>query len=656
MASNPARSSPVGFGLGDRIRAAWRAAFGTSQYAQLWLSGEEERIRIQGPGAQPYLSSSPLYSTVSLIVESAAQPPIRISDSADRIVESGPLYEFLQEPQRGVDQASWIEQVVGHLVLGGRVHLLLTDFVGRRPLQAVPIGRSQMSPIVDKRTGRLRAWRFEPADREAPVIVSLDEVVTIKTFNPYDPHDGLNPLEPANLDISQHWQADRFNEAALANGAEPGGALFTDQQLTEDQIERLKSQWNSRHRGAANAKRVAILHGGLSWQQIATAHEEMQFAELRNQSLRAIARAFKVPMPMLSDEATSTFANYETAERVFWQVAVARPLLRIACALTNQLAPRFSNASRGSSERRPVGLNSKRWVDEAKRRVTLRSGGVWIWPDMETIPAVQQMRWERTKQLGALIDAGVPLRKASEALDLGIDTSDLAWADTYFVPHTQVPVEAILSRGDQRPETRHEAGEKDSSGDERRTKREDRSWTRELAPLARSGRARVRRWMLELEENVAGEIKDRAVEFAGRTTADDADGAAFPLFDLKDESEKLSSTMLPVHRKSARIGLNGTANDSGESEQSDSPIDEIVASRQGLLISLAVEIRNRLSDSVAAGLRKGEGDEALIERVRSRMKEMRPRAARIARTEIMQAASAARERAERAGDENGEQS
>jgi len=94
--------------LTDRVKALWNVAFkyNQTQYAQLFLQGNEHRLLIDGPGANPYEKSNPLFSVVSLIVESASQVPLNISDGKDKEIESGPLWDLLQKPQEGTDQAT----------------------------------------------------------------------------------------------------------------------------------------------------------------------------------------------------------------------------------------------------------------------------------------------------------------------------------------------------------------------------------------------------------------------------------------------------------------------------------------------------------------------------------------------------------------------
>lgn len=64
----------------------------------------------------------------------------------------------------------------------------------------------------------------------------------------------------------------------------------------------------------------------------------MDFLNAKHAAAREIALAFGVPPMLLAIPGDNTYANYQEANRAFWRQSV---LARIACALTNWLAPAF---------------------------------------------------------------------------------------------------------------------------------------------------------------------------------------------------------------------------------------------------------------------------------------------------------------------------
>ena len=81
--------------------------------------------------------------------------------------------------------------------------------------------------------------------------------------------------------------------------------------------------------------------GGLDWKPMSLSPRDMDFLEAKHAAAREIALAFGVPPMLLAIPDDNTYANYQEANRVFWRQSVLPLAARIACALTNWLAPAF---------------------------------------------------------------------------------------------------------------------------------------------------------------------------------------------------------------------------------------------------------------------------------------------------------------------------
>ena len=84
-----------------------------------------------------------------------------------------------------------------------------------------------------------------------------------------------------------------------------------------------------------------VLEGGLDWKPMSLSPRDMDFLEAKHAAAREIALAFGVPPMLLAIPGDNTYANYQEANRAFWRQSVLPLAARIACALTNWLAPAF---------------------------------------------------------------------------------------------------------------------------------------------------------------------------------------------------------------------------------------------------------------------------------------------------------------------------
>ena len=111
--------------------------------------------------------------------------------------------------------------------------------------------------------------------------------------------------------------------------------------LTDEQHDRMKQAFTEQYQGAANAGRPLVLEGGLDWKPMSLSPREWIYGG--QESAREIALAFGVPPMLLAIPGDNTYANYQEANRAFWRQSVLPLAARIACALTNWLAPAFGD-------------------------------------------------------------------------------------------------------------------------------------------------------------------------------------------------------------------------------------------------------------------------------------------------------------------------
>ena len=177
----------------------------------------------------------------------------------------------------------------------------------------------------------------------------IPDVLHLMLFHPLDDHDGLSPLEAAQMSLDVHNAASRWNKSLLDNAARPSGALVYSAaagNLTADQFGRLKDELEQSFQGAMNAGRPMVLEGGLDWKPIAMSPKDMDFIELKHVAAREIALAFGVPPMLLGIPGDNTYANYAEANRTLWRQTVVPLVNRMAAALTHWLAPGFDTPFR----------------------------------------------------------------------------------------------------------------------------------------------------------------------------------------------------------------------------------------------------------------------------------------------------------------------
>jgi len=164
-------------------------------------------------------------------------------------------------------------------------------------------------------------------------------VCHIKNFHPQDDHYGFSPMQAAAAALDVHNSASRWSKALLDNAARPSGAIVykgVDGHgvMAADQYDRLLTEMESHHQGAANAGRPMLLEGGLDWKPMGFSPTDMEFQKTKESAAREIALAFGVPPMLLGIPGDATYANYQEANRAFYRLTVLPLATRVAAALS----------------------------------------------------------------------------------------------------------------------------------------------------------------------------------------------------------------------------------------------------------------------------------------------------------------------------------
>lgn len=122
---------------------------------------------------------------------------------------------------------------------------------------------------------------------------------------------GDNMSLKAAASIALYVAQEKFAQSYFSNNAQLGGFLEIPGGLDEAAFNRLKKQFDERHKGAGKAFRVGLLEGGVKYHGVEIDAESAQMIEGRNQQIEEICRFFGVPPHKIQHLVRSTFNNIE---------------------------------------------------------------------------------------------------------------------------------------------------------------------------------------------------------------------------------------------------------------------------------------------------------------------------------------------------------
>jgi HK97 family phage portal protein len=122
---------------------------------------------------------------------------------------------------------------------------------------------------------------------------------------------GISPIRQAMNAIGLATATEEFGSNYFRNGSRPSIILKHPAKLSRDAYERLRSSFAEKWQGLNNAHRINILEEGITPETIGIPPEEAQFLATREFQVAEIARLYRVPLDMLADSASTTYASAE---------------------------------------------------------------------------------------------------------------------------------------------------------------------------------------------------------------------------------------------------------------------------------------------------------------------------------------------------------
>lgn len=218
-------------------------------------------------------------------------------------------------------------------------------------------------------------------DRGEMIPITKEEIIHFKRFNPVNRYRGMGTVQASALAIDIDNYSGQFNRNFFFNAAVPSAVLKTSGEMTQEQYERLKAEWESRYTGTHNAHRLAILQNGLEYQSIQMSQKDMEFLEQRRFSRDEILAIFRVPKTILGIADDVNRANAETSDYVFARRVIKPRMNFLVNRLNESLLPMF-----GMDDTRwrftfvdPVQENRDQEIKENTASLTL--GSAWMTPN-----------------------------------------------------------------------------------------------------------------------------------------------------------------------------------------------------------------------------------------------------------------------------------
>lgn len=300
------------------------------------------------------LTFGAVYASIRVIAETLASLPFHLYErqGQSRVqADYDPrAYLLNEEPNPEMDSMILWEIALAHLNLWGNAYLYKELDPGTgMPVALWPLQPNATRPVKLPDGTLAFATQLDTGEIRG---LTADEVIHIRAFGTGKGNVGLSPIGVARRAIGIGIAADEYAGRFFANDGRPGGVLYTDKPMNDEQFQTFKRRWDAQHKGLTNKHLIGILDNGLRWQDVGIPPGDMQFLESRKWQKREIATVFRVPPHKIGDAEPGavSYASVEQFSQDFvddtlrpWATRIEKAVKRgmFGSALDRNLYPKF---------------------------------------------------------------------------------------------------------------------------------------------------------------------------------------------------------------------------------------------------------------------------------------------------------------------------
>lgn len=300
----------------------------TSEKLAAALGAGYETVTGQQVTTSRAMQMTTVFGCVRVLAESVGMLPCRLVKQNGRAIETASShrlnYLLSVAPNGYMTSQEFWELLIACLCLRGNFFAYKVYALGQ-VVELLPIDPGSVTPKLNDDWTVSYKVTFRNGDQRT---LSQDEIWHVRLFT-LDGLNGLNPIAYARQAIALGLSTEEHGSRLFTNGAVTSGVLATDQALTDEAFNRLKTQFHGEHMGVANAYKPMILEMGLNWKPISLNAEDSQFLETRKMQRDEICAIFRVPPHLVASLEKATFNNVENLGLSFVNYALVPYLTRI---------------------------------------------------------------------------------------------------------------------------------------------------------------------------------------------------------------------------------------------------------------------------------------------------------------------------------------
>lgn len=288
-----------------------------------------------------------IYACVGEIASSVAEPDLVVKRTRgteeDILGSDDDLVRLLERPNPDQDQFEFMETLLIHMGLAGEAWIHKVRAGTGRVVQLRLLRPDRVEPVVSK-TGIVQRYEYKIDGVIVERAIPPADIVPIRRLHPRDDFRGLSPITVAARFADLDNQGGDYLRSVLNNGGIPRGIMKLKQKTDAKQRDAIKQQWRDKYGGQSGWNDISVMDEDADYQAIGFNPKDADLGSIFGETESRICIAYGVPPILIAAKVgldRSTYSNYETALRAFWQKTLSPIFVRIAAKLTHGVASEF---------------------------------------------------------------------------------------------------------------------------------------------------------------------------------------------------------------------------------------------------------------------------------------------------------------------------
>jgi HK97 family phage portal protein len=520
------------------------------------------------------LSSVPWY-----ITKRGSDKPIESNDA---------VLDLFENPNPLMSKYDFIESLIINIDNGGEYFIYPDPQTDRNN---IPVFMWVFTPdMIQVRTGtndQFIGWTV--TDGKLKLHLAPDELIQNKYYNPKNKLRGLKPLSPLNLITRLRFNSLLYSDKFFENDATPGVVFENENDMTPKQVKDFRLAMIEKRRGVKAAHEGLLLHGGIKAKTLSHSNKDIQLIEMFNLTDDDICSVFQTPKEIIKGNA----ANYATMKELkigWWKETLIPLSMKIADNLNSKLLYQFD---------REIHFN------------------------FNAIDILNEEFLDKTESAERLYKMGVPFADINERLNMGFEHRP-----HYDEPFNSTP--ALPQPTNQ--EDDNKSIKQNIPIEEMQKAVRTATWKalqQKIDPLETRAARTVRKFFRETERKMQQLLKSHL-------SAETKDDNRVNLDDVLNsiDDEKLKSRMRKHIEEAIQIGVNSVDLGGVAFSMIDDKAAFFLQYRLNKITKINETIREELRAAIIEGVKNGETNQQIADRISHIMDKGQNRAKTIARTEV----------------------